>query len=111
MTDSDRDLREQFAALREKTGAGAPSFRSTLADAARLGRPGIRLRYPVAVALGAASVAALALAVSHFGGRRATLVDLTVVRWRAPTDFLLRTPGAELLRTMPAFTTEGRFVP
>lgn len=111
MTDSDRDLREQFAALRHKTGAGAPSFRSTSDDGARRRRPGTRLRYPIAVTLGAASVAALALAVVHFGARRATLVDLTGVRWKAPTDFLLRTPGAELLRTMPAFTTEGRFVP
>lgn len=110
MTD-DRALREQFAALRHTTGAGAPSFRSTLAEAARRRRPGTRLRYPVAVTLGAASVAALALAVAHSGGRRETLVDLTVVRWKAPTDFLLRTPGDELLRTMPAFTTEGRFVP
>lgn len=111
MTDSDRDLREQFAALRHTTGMGAPSFRSTLAEAARRRRPRTWLRYPIAVTVGAASIAVVALLVAHSGARRETLVDLTVVRWNAPTDFLLQTPGGELLRTMPAFTTEGRFAP
>jgi len=42
------------------------------------------------------------------GGKRVALVDLATTHWEAPTDFLLRTPGAELLRTVPRFTTGGR---
>jgi len=38
-------------------------------------------------------------------------VSLAAARWEAPTDFLLRTPGAELLRMLPTFTTEGRLLP
>jgi hypothetical protein len=43
--------------------------------------------------------------------KRAALVDLASVRWEAPTDFLLRTPGTELLRTVPTFTLEGSLEP
>jgi hypothetical protein len=109
--DSDRDLHAAFQTLRRATEA--PAFRGTLDGLARRRARAARLRRRV-VGVGFAAAAAAALVI--FGlvrpqGRRAVLVDLAAAQWEAPTDFLLRTPGAELLRTIPTFTSEGRLLP
>src|SRR5207247_2916019 len=76
-------------------------FRATLAAAARRGaspRP-----RALRIAAAAAAIAALGVAVVLAGrGRRGIPIDLARARWQAPSDFLLRVPGAELLRTVPA---------
>ncbi len=108
---SDDELRAQFQALRRDTELGAPVFGATMSGVPRQRRRAARARRRVAaIALGAATGVAL-LAV--FGPHRRTtvLVDLAAARWEAPTDFLLRAPGAELLRTTPTFTLEGRLLP
>jgi hypothetical protein len=40
------------------------------------------------------------LGIVAFHHRR-PLVTESIVTWKAPTDFLLRTPGSELLSTVP----------
>lgn len=109
--DSDHDLRAQFQALRRELELGAPGFDATMSGVPRRRWRAARARRRVAaIALGAtAAVVLLAVLGPH---RKATLmVDLAAAHWEAPTDFLLRAPGAELLRTIPTFTLEGRLLP
>lgn len=109
--DSDHDLRAQFQALRRDLELAAPGFDATMSGVPRRRSRAARARRQVAaIALaGAAAVAILAVLGPH---RKATvLVDLAAAHWEAPTDFLLRAPGAELLRTIPTFTLEGGLLP
>jgi hypothetical protein len=100
--DHDRDLRERFVALRRHVATDAPPFQATVATArargsARWGRRGLWL----AAAALAASVALALLLVRRGRPDGHVGIDLTAVRWRAPTDFLLTLPGSELLRSVP----------
>ena len=109
--DRDRPLHELFGALRGEAAAGAPEFHDALTGAVRRRERIRRARRRVAGITAAVAATALALIILAWpitGGKRVALVDLATTRWEAPTDFLLRTPGAELLRTVPTFTTGGR---
>lgn len=92
----DHDLRERFARLRREDGAAVPAFRRSLA-AARVG--------PNRRGFGFAAAAVLALValvvMLTVRSRHRNPVDIAGVRVHAPTDFLLKLPGAELLRTVP----------
>jgi len=120
--DLDRELREGFAALRRQEKAAAPGF-STLAQrtgeraGGRSRQPGERGTWgtrrvrPLAIAAATAAVAgaALVLVTSPWLGTHAPsgassprpLPSITA--WRPATDFLLRTPGREILAGPPAF--------
>jgi hypothetical protein len=39
------------------------------------------------------------------------VVDLGAATWRSPTDFLLATPGADLMRTVPHFGSPEHWTP
>ncbi len=107
----DGALHEAFRALRRAAEAAAPDFRDTLAGLARRRATVARARRRFGMlAVAAAAVVLAVLGVTRFGGlgSRAAIVDLASTRWEAPTDFLLRTPGAELLRAVPTFTTDVR---
>ena len=109
--DLDGDLRERFAHLREDERARAGSF---LRVRTRFGQPGKHRSAPsIRVIMTAAAVVAFAvITVTTLGDRRRTAsVDpafmttrsvLPVGSWDAPTDFLLKTPGAQFLNTLPA---------
>jgi len=98
MIDRDEhELRERFAALRREESAGAPEFRRVLAAARTRPRSGRRdVGFLAAALVLSAFVAILTVRHGH-----PTPVDLAGVRVHAPTDFLLKLPGAELLRTVP----------
>ncbi|HEY6209690.1 MAG TPA: hypothetical protein VIW28_11560 [Gemmatimonadales bacterium] len=109
--DRDRALHELFGALQKEAAAGAPKFHDALTGAARRRERIRRARRRVAGITAVVAATALVLMVVAWpitGGKRADFVDLATTRWEAPTDFLLRTPGAELLRAVPTFTTGGR---
>jgi hypothetical protein len=96
------DLPERFASLRRDETARVPGFEQVLRrDSPRsicLG--GV---FAIAAAVVITVVAATVLEILHKRGPRA--IDssaLTLSNWRAPTDFLLDTPGRELLRAVPA---------
>jgi hypothetical protein len=98
---NDHDLGERFHALRREDAATAPPFHATLAAArARASAPPHRRR-ALGLAAAAVGVAGVALALLLARPNRHMTVDLTTVRWEAPTDFLLHVPGDELLRTVP----------
>ena len=101
--DDDRELRERFRALRQEDAARTPSFQTTLVAARdrRTAAPTPRRRVlGLAVATAVAAGVVLMLLVGRHG-RPGIAVDLATARWEAPTDFLLRVPGNELLRTVP----------
>lgn len=94
------DVGHRFRALRQEDAGGAPPFGATLEAAyARPAPTGRRRR----LALGAAALiaaAALVLLVQRTRPPRPA-IDLAAVRLPTPTDFLLRLPGADLLRNVP----------
>lgn len=98
--DEDRDLRERFRALRTEDQAAAPALDGSLARAH--GGGDARRLAPYAVALAAAAVlVVVALLPGRDGARTSPVPSLT--DWRSPTDFLLRSPGREILDTLPRF--------
>jgi len=99
--DDETDLRGLFAALRRQDSAKTPAFETLLAGAAA-GR-GRRRPWPRGGGLLAAAslvVAALA-AVAVLRAPPPPARVVSIEEWRAPTDFLLRTPGREILETVP----------
>jgi hypothetical protein len=99
MSDDDRELRDLFARLKQEDRARTPSFRTPIArEAPRWGR-GARVVVAAAVIL-----ITLVLARPDRTPRNMArqVVDLGTAAWRSPTDFLLITPGRDLLRSVPA---------
>lgn len=95
----DSKVGHRFQTLRQEDRGGTPPFDATL-DRAYARRAPIQRRR--GLALGAALIAgvALVLFVERTRAPRPA-IDLATVRVRTPTDFLLRLPGAELLRSVP----------
>jgi hypothetical protein len=101
MTDDpdDTDLRKRFGALAAEDARAAPPF--AIARTGRRGWTGARLATAATVLLAVAGAAAY----GWWAGRTRPVpypVDLATVTWEGPTDFLLQTPGAAMLRELPA---------
>ena len=100
---ADRDLRERFVALRREEEAGAPAIERLLARAkARAGGKARRLGRP-ALALAAAAAVLLVIALLSLREPASSVPVPPITEWRSPTDFLLQTPGREVLETLPRF--------
>ena len=94
--DDDADLRRAFGVLRREEAKAAPTF-----EAVRARSPsGPRRLAPLGGLLAAASVAAAVLGIVV---RRPDPPPpmASMGQWIAPTDFLLATPGREILQTIP----------
>lgn len=98
--DDESDLRQAFAALRREDAKEAPTFDALVARTPlRRGRRGL-----VPLLGGLAAVSAVAVVLVVAAGRRpgpAPPPAASIGQWIAPTDFLLRTPGYEILQTTP----------
>jgi hypothetical protein len=107
MSGDDRELRELFSRLKREDRARVPSYRTPVASVAPRWRPVARL----------AVAAAVVLIVLVLGRPDRTLdmvrqlVDLGAATWESPTDFLLITPGSELLRSIPAVGSPDDWTP
>jgi hypothetical protein len=101
----ENEIRQRFAQLREADRERAPGFAQIYgrARARRSSRANPRVR-PLAIGAAAAVViAAVWLANARSFSRSTHTTTIAAIgEWRAPTDVLLRTPGSELLGTMPA---------
>jgi hypothetical protein len=86
------DLRDLFHRLRDEEHA--PPFRSAAA------RPPLSKRRLRAALRYAVVIIVVVLGIVAFHHRRPPVTE-SIVTWKAPTDFLLRTPGSELLSTVP----------
>ncbi len=97
----DRDLRDAFARLRESEMRSAPRF---AVHEKRRRRLVPRL-----------AIAALLLVLTLAGAyvarrtqqRPVPPANVTLSTWRAPTDFLLQTPGSELLDSTPRLESQA----
>ena len=99
------EIRQRFAQLREADRERAPSFAQIYGRGRARQRLGAMPRVrPLVIATAAAVViAAVWMANARSISRSTTTPTIaTIATWRAPTDILLRTPGSELLGTMPA---------
>jgi hypothetical protein len=94
-------LREHFARLRRAEQASTPGFERILALAGhRSSRISPALAMAASVALAAVALVIVRLPSPH---RSPTIeaVAPMLADWHSPTDFLLDTPGRELLDTIP----------
>ena len=98
----ENEIRDRFAQLRESDRVGAPNFAQIYGHtrARRSSRATPRVRPLLIDAL--VAVVAGAVFVWHSQSSSPSTATETIATWRAPTDTLLRTPGSELLGTMPA---------
>ena len=100
----DDDLRNRFAAMRRQEAGQAPEFAVPSINAA-----GQRSRL-VAGKLSAVAACLAVIAAAVFllrtgpvkRGSETPAKAGSISQWRAPTDFLLETPGREFLQTVPA---------
>ena len=100
MTLDDRELRERFSSLQREDAAQTPDFASLLRRKATP-RPPRRVLW-FATSIAAAFIVFLFVAVTLFRFcSRPRAGNLSITQWRSPTDFLLQTPGHELLESVP----------
>jgi len=97
----DHDLRERFAGLRREDETRAGDLRSFMRAARPIAkRSGIRAWFVGATCL--AVIVALFAISAHYLRRHGPIGPQTsITEWKSPTDFLLQTPGIEVLRTVP----------
>ena len=102
----ERRLRELFESARRRDEASAPRFLEVL----RRERPTERaVRIPLAARLATIAIVLALIGLLAVSRRvaRPTVVPpvtselLSSARWSGPTDFLLATPGRDLLRSTP----------
>jgi hypothetical protein len=98
----DSEIRQRFAQLREADREGAPSFTQIYVRARARRRLGAMPRVPPLAIAMAATVFIAAVWLANARSVSRSTPAPTIATWRAPTDVLLRTPGSELLGTMPA---------
>jgi hypothetical protein len=98
----DPDLMEKFACLRRAEVTSAPSFERVISTAGRRST-NAGWRVAVAACILVVGVGWVILRVPHPPPGAPTIRTSapTLADWRAPTDFLLDTPAAELLHTIP----------
>jgi hypothetical protein len=98
----ENEIRRRFAQLRESDRVGAPSFAQTYASARSRRTSGALRVSTLLIAAAAAILIAGVWQANSLSHSPSTTTALAT--WRAPTDVLLRTPGSELLGTMPALS-------
>ena len=98
----ENEIRQRFRQLRESDRVRAPNFAQIYGRtrARRSSRAAPRVRPLLIDALLAAVIGAVF--TWHSQSSAPSTATETIATWRAPTDILLRTPGSELLGTMPA---------
>ena len=95
-------LRQAISARGAEDARGAPSFETVMARRTRA-----RIHFAPIVAVAATLLIALwLLRPSPGAGLEPVTVSAqkeTVLNWTSPTDFLLQTPGREVLEQVPSF--------
>jgi len=97
-SDSDDMLRRRFGVLRREEEEHAPEFGRLWHGRAHARRPQTRWFMAAACVL-VALLAFLWIRSAQRHSEEKAVASIT--QWKTPTDFLLETPGRELLRTVP----------
>ena len=98
------EIRNRFAELREAERVRAPGFAQIHGRARARGTWVATHRVRPFVLAAAAVIAIIAFSLAHSRSISHSAATPAIATWRAPTDVLLRTPGSELLGTMPALS-------
>lgn len=101
MTGGDRDLRERFAALRREEEARVPEFVVRSRRGNEPGKQRFSGKLIAASACLAATIAAALWLLRPTQPPNAYEPVAVITEWKPPTNFLLDTPGRELLRAVP----------
>jgi hypothetical protein len=111
MAGDDRDLYECFRALRREEEASVPAISRFLPPARQRHQRGLPGIVAVATACLAAAIAAVVWLLPGFHAPHAPRerwnaapqqAAVSITAWSPATDFLLNTPGRELLQDVPA---------
>ena len=96
---NDQDLRDRFAALRGENQSCAGEFHSFVRASRPIpGRVRAWLAVPVVLAV---ILAVLAISGRYLDRHHPANPQVSIAEWKSPTDFLLQTPGMEVLLTVP----------
>ena len=100
----DPDLHRKFEAVRDQDKAMTPAFEDVWQGSLRLSRNPRRPR--LIIRAFAAAVVVLTAAIVVFWWNRSPRpvdsgIEVQLSEWRASTDFLLKTPGSDLLNRIP----------
>jgi hypothetical protein len=98
MTD-DEAFRRAFNSLRTEDARQAPSFDAIVHNRALPVRP-LRLGFTVSALTVVLLIVALGVSYRHATSTHYGRSPF-ILAWRAPTDFLLDTPGSQLMREVP----------
>lgn len=103
---NDDDLRKRFEELRGDDAQVAPQFH--IPRGRRALRPGLPAASAMILILSAVLLAAIGMRErSTTFSESDRMIVQSVAAWRAPTRFLLRTPGEEFLTTTPLIPDAG----
>ena len=94
----DTALRKRFASLRQEEQQHIPAFASQWGRRSRVQRSK-GLWFAAAGCALIVVIAILLLRSERTNRNEVSMVEIT--EWKAPTDFLLETPGREILQTVP----------
>jgi hypothetical protein len=110
MSMHDDELRTRFRELRTHVEGTVPPFHVDRAEPSPAKTTwtvaGSILRQAAIVTLIALGAASVLWVRGHFGARRADTryVEADMMKWTAPTDVLLQTPGRELTASVPVLS-------
>jgi hypothetical protein len=97
----DLEIRKRFVALRDEDRARTPGFEEVLRRARPKPYVGLRVLAPAACLVVAAAIVTVFHTSPDLTASAPGVADPSLAHWRAPTDFLLDTPGRELLYAVP----------
>jgi hypothetical protein len=98
-SDEDRDLHAVFTELRRQDASQVPEFAALIQH-----RGAERKPFPLReLAVAATCIVIVALVLARFRPRPSVAPVPSLTEWTSPTDFLLQTPGRELLKSVPQF--------
>jgi hypothetical protein len=103
---NEQDQEKRLRALLDEAHRAdrAPAFRRT-SEAARAGDRRCRPLWVVVPVLAAVALA-LVLTTRPQVGPTPASQQIPSLQWKGPLDFLLQTPGSELLNTVPTFNAD-----
>jgi hypothetical protein len=103
MNHNEDDIKKLFQQMKEDDLRVIPSFLKTLEIASSKTRKEFRRPSFLKMAATCAFVIVIAIAASFLWRERTTkpVQYQSITQWRPPTEFLLKTPGQEWLKTVP----------
>jgi hypothetical protein len=97
----DNELRDRFAALRREDQAQAGEYHAFVLRTRTRAKRRRFTRWVAVPAVVALAIAAAVIALKQPPGKNTGSQELSIMDWRSSTDFLLSTPGQEVLQSVP----------